>query len=150
MTKRTCNICGATSEKSAFYAGVTSRCADCHKAKVKENRSANAEYYKEYDALRFKNDPRVKERHKKYQATDAGKKSMRLAREKWMNEKPESRAAHIILGNAVRGGRVIKPTKCEKCGCIPKRRNLHAHHNDYTKPIDVIWLCSQCHSDHHK
>lgn len=149
MTK-TCKVCGVTSDVVEFYSGVKNRCKDCHKKKVRENREAKADYYREYDANRFKHDPKVKERHKKYQATDAGKSAMRRAREKWLNEKPEARAAHIILGNAVRDGRVIKPATCTKCGCMPKRRNLHAHHHDYTKPVDVNWLCSQCHSDHHR
>ena len=149
MTK-TCKVCGVTSDAAEFYSSMSSRCKDCHKLKMKEVREQNAEYYRQYDAVRFKSDPKVRERHKRYQTTDAGKSALRRAREKWKNEKPEARAAHIILGNAVRDKRVVKPTTCTKCGCSPKKRNLHAHHEDYTKPVDVIWLCSQCHSDRHK
>lgn len=35
---------------------------------------------------------------------------------------------------------------CEKCGA-PK---AHAHHDDYTKPLDVRWLCRSCHGVEHR
>ena len=146
----TCKVCGVTSDVAEFYDGVNTRCKECHKQKVRKNREEKSDYYREYDAIRYQNDPRVKERHKRYQSTDRGKNSMRKARRKWINKKPEARAAHIILGNAVRDGRLEKPKECSCCGSIPKRRNMHAHHNDYAKPLDVIWLCSQCHHDQHK
>lgn len=151
MTKlRVCKICGNTNENSEFYSGVTSRCKNCHKEMVRKNRQEKQDYYREYDRKRFKEDPKVRERHKRYQATPAGKKAMREARKRWMNKKPEARAAHVILGNAVRDGVIKKPLNCTKCGCRPRRRDLHAHHDDYAKPLDVIWLCAMCHSDTHK
>lgn len=146
----TCKVCGVTDDADEFYKGVTSRCKECHKAKVKENRQEKADYYKQYDAYRFKNDPKVKARHKRYQSTPSGKDAMRKARWKWINKKPEARAAHIILGNAVRDGMVIKPKICTNCGCTPKKRNMHAHHHDYSLPLDVTWLCSECHYKTHK
>ena len=146
----TCKVCGVTSDAAEFYKGVNTRCKECHKRKVRENREAKADYYRTYDALRYQTDPKVKSRHKRYAKSEAGKASMLKARRKWMNKKPEARAAHIILGNAVKNGRIKKPTICPNCGSLPKRRNMHAHHDDYAKPLDVQWLCSQCHHDKHK
>ena len=148
MAKGNCKICGATSEETVFYARVNSRCAECHKAKVKENRAAKVDHYRSYDATRFQKDPRVRARHEKYRSSDAGKESLRKAREKWRLENPEKRAAHIILGNRVKCGNVQKPDICEACsksGC-----RIEGHHHDYSKPLDVKWLCSKCHSDLHK
>ena len=145
---RTCKICGATSEKTAFYAKVNSRCAECHKAKVRQNRAENAERYKAYDAKRFQEDPRVKERHKKYQATDAGKASMETARAKWLRENEEKRAAHVILGNRLRDGKITKPDACEVCRATGVR--IHGHHHDYSLPLDVKWLCPKCHTAEHR
>ena len=151
MTKiRTCKICGSSSQTVEFYSGVTSRCKECHKDMVKRNRDDNNEYYKEYDRKRFKEDPNVRLRHKKYQATELGKIAMKEARKRWLNKKPEARAAHIILGNAVKSGRIDKPSICSRCGLEPRKRDLHAHHEDYAKPLEVIWLCAMCHSDTHK
>ncbi len=146
----TCKVCGVTSDVAEFYERVTSRCKECHKKKVKENRAEKIEYYRKYDAKRFQEDPRVKERHKAYQKTETGKASLEASRYKWVGKSPEKRAAHVILGNAVRSGRVEKPEFCSKCGKKEIRHRIHAHHHDYTKPIDVTWLCAQCHKDEHK
>ena len=143
----TCKICGSTSDTSEFYAGVRNRCKECHKDKVRENRAKKADYYRFYDAKRFQEDAKVRERHRRYQASDAGKASMNLSRKKWLVANADKRAAHIILGNAVRDGRKVKPDNCEVCGSGGR---IHGHHHDYTKPLDVKWLCPTCHRKEHK
>jgi len=32
---------------------------------------------------------------------------------------------------------------CERCGSIG---NIHAHHRDYTRPDDIMWVCPPCHN----
>lgn len=39
---------------------------------------------------------------------------------------------------------VIKKLPCE-CG----EKKVQAHHNDYNKPLEVVWLCITCHTKHH-
>jgi hypothetical protein len=146
MTK-TCKVCSATDESTEFYAGVSNRCKECHKEFVRKNRKEMADYYREYDAMRFQNDPRVRERHRRYQQTETGKASMLESRKKWVSKNPEKRAAHIILGNRIRSGEIVKPDKCEQCGCGGR---LHGHHHDYSKPLEVEWLCQNCHVTRHK
>jgi len=53
--------------------------------------------------------------------------------------------ARALLHKAVVNGKVIKPSNCEQCGGT----NPQAHHHDYEKPLDVIWLCVSCHSKEH-
>ncbi len=50
-------------------------------------------------------------------------------------------------GNFLRDGKLIRPSQCECCGseCKPQ-----AHHCDYSKPTDVMWLCKSCHVEWHK
>lgn len=43
---------------------------------------------------------------------------------------------------AYRNGKLIKPQKCSICE-LSKR--LEIHHEDYSKPLVVIWLCRKCH-----
>ena len=61
---------------------------------------------------------------------------------KWQVKNPEKVRAHRIVNqNHLRGD------KCERCKSPNK---LHAHHNDYSKPKEIITLCVQCHVDEHK
>ena len=142
----TCKLCSATSDKVEFYKGVTSRCKECHKQKVRENRKENVDYYREYDAKRFQDDPKVKARHARYQSTPAGKASMNAARKKWIGDNPDKRAAHFMVNNAVRDGRLSKPDRCHECGSGGR---IHGHHEDYSKPLEVDWLCPTCHQKRH-
>ena len=144
----TCKVCGVTSDAAEFYKGVNTRCKECHKQKVRENRREKADYYRTYDAHRYRTDPKVKSRHRRYQATEAGKASIRASREKWLLENAGKRAAHVILNNAVRDGRVLKPDTCQTCGA--PGCTIHGHHQDYTKPLDVKWVCSLCHVAIHR
>lgn len=62
--------------------------------------------------------------------------------------KPESRVkiqARNKIKHLCRVGKV-KRGDCERCGAA----NAHAHHHDYSKPLDVSWLCSTCHGLEHK
>jgi len=39
----------------------------------------------------------------------------------------------------------IKKLPCETCGDMFSQ----AHHSDYSKPLEVTWLCRKCHMKHH-
>lgn len=62
----------------------------------------------------------------------------------------QARKAHNDLWTAIWSGRVVPPTKCEQCGGGPSFLDkIQGHHDDYSKPLDVRWLCRSCHSRHH-
>lgn len=64
------------------------------------------------------------------------------------NEKhAEKIAARTLLRMAVKRGDLIKPLRCSIC---ENKTKLEAHHHDYTKPLDVQWLCTGCHGSVHK
>lgn len=56
---------------------------------------------------------------------------------------PSKINARRVVYEAVRAGVLNKPDTCSKCG--RKNCRIEAHHNDHTKPFDVIWLCPSCH-----
>jgi hypothetical protein len=55
------------------------------------------------------------------------------------------RRAWSLLGTAVYKGRIEKPSSCASCGRNFDRDKIEGHHEDYSKPYDVKWLCARCH-----
>jgi hypothetical protein len=60
---------------------------------------------------------------------------------------PQKQPSRMKVFRAKRNGTINKPTTCELCH--KETSELEAHHLDYGKPLDVIWLCSTCHSLQH-
>ena len=56
--------------------------------------------------------------------------------------------AYRQMKRALASGEIMKPDACEVCG--DSDRVLHGHHEDYTKPLQLIWVCRVCHSQIHK
>ena len=40
----------------------------------------------------------------------------------------------------------MRPEACQRCG---KECRTQAHHDDHSKPLDVMWLCPVCHAARH-
>lgn len=83
--------------------------------------------------------------------TRARSKRWRAEKPEKVNEQHKLRDPNKImarrrLNDAIRKGRIKKPICCEHCGLMEK---LHGHHEDYSKPLEVIWLCPTCHSKLH-
>ena len=144
-----CFKCGAEKPLTDFYKhkrmadGHLNKCKDCAKADTMANRADKLEYYREYDRKRHAEDP--KRRAYTHAQSTAWRKSnpersSELAKQ-WLARNPEKRSAHIKVGNAIKSGKLVKEP-CEVCGS----ENVHAHHDDYNKQLDVRWLCPQHHS----
>lgn len=75
----------------------------------------------------------------KYSTSEKGKayEARRRIRDR---EKIRSRK---ILHNAIRDGKLIRPESCSVSGCDGK--DIEGHHEDYSKPLKVTWLCRSCH-----
>ena len=144
---RACPKCGK--ENAEFYEGVPSRCKDCHKTAIHAARQARAEYYREYDRLRASNPERIALRQSvaKRRRSDPELHAVDVERGKaWQERNRLKRQAHIIVGNAIKDGTLeVKP--CERCGFA---LGIQAHHEAYSKPLDVTWLCTKCHGERHR
>ncbi len=69
-----------------------------------------------------------------------------VGRKYWRTD-PAKERAHQVLKRAIRRGDIIRPTVCSNCPRHDVR--IIGHHNDYTKPLEVEWLCEECHSKIH-
>lgn len=64
---------------------------------------------------------------------------------RYIADHPEKYAAHLAMRSAIRRGELTRQP-CEVCGDL----KTDGHHDDYSKPLDVRWLCRAHHSKHHK
>lgn len=137
---RKCFKCGIEKELSEFYRhpqmkeGRYNKCKECAKRDSNQHREKNIDKYRKYDRERAKLPKRKK---KMIQGTKRRRK-----------DKPLAYLAQCIVGNALRSKKITKPKECSICGIVPLR--LFGHHEDYYKPLEVIWMCQPCHSKRHK
>ena len=123
---RPCNKCSTVTDQ--YYKSNPATCKECIKSGVRRNRAKNIEYYREYDRKR-------------------GNRQGIDYLHKYRSSNPDKYHAHNTLNNAVRDGRLDKPDSCSVCG--DKHDWIHGHHDDYSKPLDVRWLCPPCHKEAH-
>lgn len=142
---KTCKTCGAEKSESDFYPR-DSTCKECRKAKVRQNRLANLDKYREYDRQRANNPDRVLARNE-YAKTDSGKSARARASRISRRKHSDKVYARTVLARAVFEWGMRKPDSCQNCGCSC---NPHGHHEDYSKPLDVMWLCVPCHAERHR
>jgi hypothetical protein len=119
--------------------GHLNKCKNCTKKAVRKNYRKNKDHYRKYDAVRAMLPHRVKARNE-YAKTEQGRKARQRATATYREKHPEKSKAVYAVSNAVRDGRLIKKP-CVFCG----KKRVHGHHCDYSKPLDVVWLCSKHH-----
>ncbi len=71
--------------------------------------------------------------------------SLARAYQRWQSFHPQAVATHRAFRAAVKRGEIMRQP-CELCG-DPRS---HGHHDDYSKPLEVSWLCQLCHIEHHR
>lgn len=136
--KKKCFKCDVTKPLSDFYKhaqmadGHLNKCKSCNKADVQSNYRANKPHYQEY----------YRQRNLTPERKDAKKRYLDKQKQKY----PQKYTARNMVNAAVRDGKIIKPDCCSEC---KKKCSPHSHHDDYLKPLEVRWLCVQCHARHH-
>ena len=96
----------------------------------------------------LKNKDSIKNRVKEYSKTDSGKNTHKKALSVWKTNNTSKVKASKFLNNYLRYND-IRPIECSLCG--NDKLKIEAHHWSYLEVhwLDVVWCCSQCHSDIH-
>lgn len=139
-----CHDCGTQFEK--VTRGHLNRCPPCRRAWEKAWRARrkaagkpvistkmSRQWHREYEAI-WKERPGKREKLAEHQ------------RRYRMDDKLRERHKARWIANRAKAAGILIPQPCEVCGAI----RTDAHHDDYTKPLTVRWLCRQCHANHHK
>jgi hypothetical protein len=132
---KACKRCERVMPMDEFYAhramsdGHLSFCKDCVKARIVAYRETH-DSVREYDRRRSKNNPKRR----------AG--AVRSAA-KIRDRCPGLYAARSATQRAIKAGLLVRPDTCEQC--LASGVAIEAAHHDYSKPLDVRWLCRRCH-----
>jgi hypothetical protein len=132
MSTKVCFKCNQEKPLSAYYrhpqmaGGHLNKCKECKKEDVRGNRKAKLAYYREYDRER------------------GSRQSPEYCKE-YLAKYPEKYKTHNAVNNAVRDGRLVK-APCIICGAS----KAHGHHDNYGRPLDVVWLCAAHHKQRHQ
>lgn len=145
MKKKHCIKCDKTKKASDFYQSPRSKdgfrtyCKSC----CREN---NKNYFKNLSPEKKKV---MVEKAIENRKTATREQNL-LWRKNWKIKErklyPEKYYARKALQRAVYNNKVTRG-KCLVCGTD---ENIHGHHDDYSKPLDVTWLCYYHHRQLHE
>lgn len=150
-TLKTCTKCKVEKSFDQFYrrpgrpCGFMSRCKTCMQdagkarmkkpeARDKDNKTRRAYYARKG---RFA--------QAAYLQTEPARAMHRKHAEAYKNMNPEKKLAHAKVRWAIKSGN-LERLPCEVCG----NPRSQGHHDDYSKPIEVVWLCQRHHIERHK
>lgn len=142
----TCRHCGMTYEAAPWQKAKSDfECTPCRRTRQANWRAArkaegrpvvsgrmSREYHRAYEARYFQDEGNRKRRN-------ALMRSYSKA-----HGTAEHHKARRKVRTEIEAGRLVRQP-CEVCG----ETRVHAHHDDYSKPLDVRWLCPTHHYEHH-
>ncbi len=138
---KTCSTCKEIKPKTDFYKdkrtpdGLKYQCKKCHLE----------------SSIRTRDEDKKRESNKRHMRNarkiNPDKFRERERRLSINRAKDKKYLARKELNNAVKRGDIIKPRFCKNCN---KKRKITAHHDDYSKPLEVQWLCYTCHGKVHR
>jgi hypothetical protein len=150
-----CKKCNIIKSDNDFYKSLKNRhwCKQCHKEYTKK-------YYKTHIGYSAKTQKKFREKHpgyyKKYQPSKEERKtyakiwrithkiSANNSTKKWRMNNKNKHLVHNFTQTALYNGKLIK-----KPCCICGNSKSQAHHEDYNKPLNIIWFCQEHHSQRH-
>jgi hypothetical protein len=145
ISYKPCANWGYASRKAAYpqSAVMTDICVHCKKTysldlliRQHVTKSGKQRYYCR---------PCTRERAARYR--DAHRTQCNKTAAAYQRRTREKMRARDRVRYALDRGYIQKPELCTFCK-LPLR--LEAHHKDYNKPLEVLWLCRSCHADVHR
>lgn len=142
---KSCIRCHKKKELSEFYKhpqmgdGHLNKCKTCCKIQNKtllKVKKLDGDWLKQERARCRKKTAKARKNGTAAQTSNAAKSA-------WRARNRKKALAHGRAASAVIAGKLKRPARCE--GCNKKAKRLEKHHEDYSKPLAVKWLCPPCH-----
>lgn len=143
LIRKQCPVCGETKDRMDFgerlghngQLWVRDKCRKCAAEAQRNWRNQNHDLALSRKlASRNKNPTSHIAYNRAWNKTERGRLVIRTA---------------VTVYRALNRGVLVKPVACEQCG---RTGRIEAAHHDYSKPLDVLWLCRFCHAkwDHYE
>lgn len=120
-----CTNCKLNKEQTYFYTSCDYECRSCI---LERHRNS-------YDPAKEKERNKSKNR----------KQQFIISKNKMLLKYPEKIKARTAVRLALNRGDIVKKP-CEVCS----ESKVHAHHVDYSKPLEIMWLCRKHHDEWHR
>ena len=149
MVERTCRTCGETKPSGEYHKGR--RRLDC-KLCATANTQAWARLHQEqivtysHSPVRLANKRTWNRAHleerRAYDHSPA-RRAMPLYGKVYSHATSEAKRARSAVRRELKAGRMVRPDTCSRCRQHAKM--IEAAHHDYSKQLDIEWLCRTCH-----
>lgn len=142
MDTKKCTKCGEEKSLSDFHRrsanldGRSSHCKVCRAKHYTGDEGVRDRWVKYY----IENADRFRAQKIKCRKENPGKAREDDAR--YRGRYPERVKARRAVSHAIMAGRLVRQNGCSMC---PSVTMPEAHHEDYSKPLEVAWLCKECH-----
>ena len=146
---KVCKKCDSSKPLSEYYRqrqmadGHLNVCKSCTKARVRGHRSENLERIRAYDRARGRTEKR-KAKCREYRRNHPD--IVHAAQQRWSRANRHKTRAQLQARRAILSGKLTRGP-CEVCGTT---QDIHAHHDDYGRPLAVRWLCMKHHREAHR
>ncbi len=130
METRVCELCQKEKSLEEFYRNKT--------------RPLGRDYWCKECRLQYDSQNHRKARHLKWAKSDRGKQKRKDYSKEYYAKNRNKIIAQRMVQKLVKMG-VIQKMPCQECG----ETKVNGHHPDYTKPLEVKWLCQKHHWEAH-
>lgn len=136
--KEKCNT-----NRKKYYQEHREDCIKSQKEYYKKNKNKIRDNVRERNQ---KPENKVKNRIRAMKWANRNKDKLSHYSGQYKKKNPEKANAHQYVMWALRLNVLSKPENCERCKL---KVRLEAHHEDYSKPLEIKWLCKICHMHEH-
>ena len=149
-TSIVCSRCGDTKPPDEFNMdkrkrnGYQSHCRSCGRSAARAQYRANPARSATL-GRRWRHANPEKVRAIKRRARQRHRPARLAAAKERATKYPERIAAVAAVRDAIRAGDLIRGP----CFACESTKNVQGHHEDYSKPYEVMWFCCSCHQTYH-